>query len=41
MRKTLILLIVCFYSNNLIANDLIKTLSDAFDNNTMFRSRLD
>ncbi len=39
MRKTLILLIVCFYSNNLIANDLIKTLSDAFDNNTILNAQ--
>ena len=39
MRKTLILLIVCFYSNNLVANDLIKTLSDAFDNNTILNAQ--
>ena len=39
MKKILILLIVFFYSNNLIAQDLIKTLSDAFDNNTKLNAQ--
>ena len=39
MKKFLITLILCFLSNNLIAQDLIKTLSDAFKNNSKLNAQ--
>ncbi len=39
MKKTLILLIFCLFANKVYAQDLFKTLSDAFENNSKLKAQ--